>query len=202
VKVKEKPMSQSRIPKLVRRIHDRFLKVEEWQVPGVPHTNEIVRATDSVTVLLRDIERDRVLLVKQRRVAMCTDENPEGWLTELVAGRFDVDLGPIDLVIKEAQEEAGVTLKREDVRLLNQGEPLALSAGILTERAYLAYATFVPDQLSGDDTDTFGVQTEGEAITRVWMSTNAFLLLYTPEDLRVFALQQYLLAQTSSRSNT
>lgn len=181
---------KTKTPRLLRVIFDGFAKLEEWIVGG-PHTHLILRATDSVAILLYDETNERFLLVRQKRVSMIRKGNPKGFITEAIAGRFDVKLGPKALAIKEALEEAGATLTEHEVELLNNGKPMALSAGILTERSYLAFAIIKPEKLIGDDHDTFGVPEEGEAISRVWIprkDINAF----EAEDVRVLALIQHL----------
>lgn len=175
-------------------LHKGFFTLESHAREGTPHRMLVLRATDSVAGLLYDRTNDRVLLVRQRREAMERSDNPDGFITELVAGRFDVKLGPKALLVKEAKEEAGVTLVEDDVRLLNGGKPMALSAGVLTERCYLAFAEITTDAVELDER-TFGLAEEGEAIGRVWMDAQAFvdgLESGAHECLRTFALALYL----------
>lgn len=181
------------IPKsrLLRVIYDGFAKLEEWFVGG-PHTHLVLRCTDSVAIMLHDVVNRRFLLVQQSRVAMIREDNPDGLITEAVAGRFDVKLGPKGLAIKEAKEEAGVIITENDVELLNDGKPMALSAGITTERSWLAYAAITPRQLTGNETDVFGVPEEGERIKRLWISEDDFST-FVSEDIRVLALVQHMI---------
>lgn len=122
---------------------------------------------------------------------MVRKDNPDGYITEAIAGRFDVSLGPVALAVKEAFEEAGAIIQESQVELLNQGEPMALSAGITTERSWLAYAAISPHQLTGSDNDTFGLEVEGERITRMWISEND-LDTFVAEDIRVLTLVQHV----------
>ncbi len=170
-------------------VFDGFLKLEKWNQDGVKFPLLVVRTSDSVSGLLWDRTQDQVLLVRQNRVAMKTDENPTGSLVELVAGRFDVNLGPKALFVKEAKEEAGANITEEDVDILNTGASLALSPGVLTERAYLAFVEIRAEHL--DDGESYGVAADGESTNRVWMPVAEFLAA-THQDLRVFTLAREL----------
>lgn len=174
---------------LTRLVFNGFLKVEEWAGIGIKFPLIVVRTTDSCSGLLWDRTKDCVLLVRQKRVAMVSDSNPDGELVELVAGRFDVNLGPKALFVKEAKEEAGANLSEDDVEILNHGEPLALSPGVLTERAYLAFVEIREEHL--DEGDAFGAEAEGEQTNRVWMPVQEFLAT-RHQDLRVFTLAREL----------
>lgn len=180
-----------RKPYLLKILFDGFAKLESWWVDG-PHPHLVLRSSDSVAILLHDVVNHRFLLVKQSRVAMIREDNPDGLITELIAGRFDVNLTPIELAIKESFEEAGAKILASQVELLNHGQPMALSAGISTERSWIAYAAITPDQLSGTDEAMFGLEEEGERIQRVWISESD-LDTFVAEDVRVLALVQHML---------
>lgn len=172
------------------RLHDGFCQLEAVYTDQSDAPFEVLRTTDSVSVLLYDRLNDRVLLAKQSRVAMVRDDNPDGLIEEVVAGRFDLAIGARGLVVKEALEEVGVTLTEDEVFLLNDGLPMALSAGVLTERGYLAYAEIRPEQIETEER-VFGVD-EHENITRVWVPVSE-LATRQYEDVRVFALVQWFL---------
>jgi ADP-ribose pyrophosphatase len=111
---------------------------------------------DAVTVLPYDPARDRVLLIEQFRVGphLRGDANP--WQLEAIAGRIDPGETPETTAIREAQEEAGITISR----LL----PIAgyyPTPGAVTEFLY-SYLALVdlPDSAIG----TFGLATESEDI--------------------------------------
>jgi 8-oxo-dGTP pyrophosphatase MutT (NUDIX family) len=174
-----------------------FVTVEHWTDNVVHFPLVVVRASDSIAGLLYDRVNDRVLLVRQCRAAMVRDNNPTGQIVELVAGRFDVNLDPRSLLVKEAWEEAGVTIKVDDVVLLNGGQPLALSTGVLTERSYLAFAEIRSEQMVPGE--VFGAPEEGEMITRFWMPAEDFISA-NHEDLRVWALAQFLAKHRTKRS--
>ena len=175
----------------MRMLFDGFAKLELWWMSS-KHSHLVLRSTDSVAILLHDVVNHRFLLVRQQRAAMIREDNPDGFIVELIAGRFDVNLGPIALAIKEAFEEAKVKIDASQVELLNFGKPMALSAGILTERCWLAYAAITPDQIFGNDTEVFGVVEEDERITRLWISEDE-LNTFVAEDVRVLTLVQHMM---------
>lgn len=179
------------------RVYDGFFKIDVVDTPA--GTREFLVETDAVNILLYDPVGDAVLLVRQPRAAMITEENSEGLITETVAGRFDVKLGPRGLAAKEAGEEAGVHLREEDIILLNDGKPLAISAGATIGRVYLAYAKIPPGAYEVAER-IFGADGEGESITRLWIPTKA-LSDYPCEDLRVFTLIQWFLRTQHVRRN-
>ncbi len=174
----------------IRTVYDNgFYRVELVQTRDGQRTRIV--CADSVSVLIYNRTRDAVLLVRQPRVCAIRADNPEGLLTEVVAGRFDVKLGPKALALKEAREEAGVNVLEDQVELLNSGEPMYLSAGIITERVYLAYLK-VDDSMVEQNERVFGEACEGERISRVWVPVEE-LPSYVCEDVRVFTLIQWFL---------
>ena len=178
-------------------VYDGFLKVYVVDTPQGPR--EVVCATDSISILLYNPDERYLLLVRQPRAPMMSDINPEGNLIELVAGRFDVALGAKALAVKEAEEEVGAVINESDVTLLNNGKPLALSPGVLTERAYLAMAKI--DVPFGEATErVFGNSNEGEETQRIFMKFDEvtdYLNSGKCEDLRVFTMLSMVLLTAS-----
>jgi 8-oxo-dGTP pyrophosphatase MutT (NUDIX family) len=167
-------------------VHDGFFKVK---VVSTEHGNrEFVVTSDSVCMLIFVSDIKKILLVRQNREAMIRDDNPKGEITELTGGRFDVQLSVKALAVKEAYEEVGAKIEQGDVTLLNDGLPMAVSAGVLTERSYLAFIEITSDQIE-DQERIFGVD-PGENITRVWLSVEEFAK-YPCECVRVFALKNW-----------
>lgn len=159
-----------------------------YLVDGGSGARTVVQVSDSVAVLFYCPDVGKVLLVRQRREAAMGPSNPGGEVAELCAGRFDVALGPRALVVKEAAEEVGATIAEDDVVLLNDGQPVLLSAGVLTERSYLAFVQIGRASFELAERQ-FGVD-DGEAISRVWMDLQEFRHLVC-QDLRVFALREW-----------
>lgn len=101
------------------RCHDGFLQIERLQLRcrlfqggwSAPFTREVLRREPGVGVLLYDPRLDKVLLVEQFRVG-CLDDHDNGpWALELVAGLVEAGESPVDVAIREADEEAGLTLR-------------------------------------------------------------------------------------------
>lgn len=152
---------------------------------------EVLRSFNSVSILIYDVKRRRIILVRQPRAAMVTDENPEGLITETIAGRVDKEASIKQIIIDEAMEEAGFDLREDQIDLLNDGKPMAVSAGATNELCYLAFAEVDTEQIENEEKNR-GVETEGEAIQRVYVCLDD-LERYACEDVRVFALIQYLI---------
>ena len=173
------------------RVYNGFFKVDLVKTPR--GTQEVVRATDSITILFYNSSDKTVLLVREPRTSIITEENPQGLMTGNVAGRFDVDLSPRALAVKEAFEEAGITINESDVVLLDNGLPMAVNAGMIDEKCYLAFAIIETHNIETDER-IFGNPEEGESIERIWMTIEEFVK-YQPECLKVFTLQQWFLNQ-------
>lgn len=173
-------------------LHDGFFKfVMVTRSDG--RTREFLRTTDSAYLLVYDVDNKNILLVRQPREAMIAVGNPEGLIDECIGGRFDVNLSPRELMAKEAKEEFGLTIDPETIELLNNGQPMAVSAGAVTEKAYLGIAQVFGHQVDMTTIKSYwGNETEGERITRIFVSRKN-LEEYVCEDVRVFALIQYLL---------
>ena len=178
-------------------LYKGFFTVEIVDTPQ--GSREVIRATNSVSILFYNLSNQTVLLIREPRTAMITKQNPQGLTIGNVAGRFDVDLSPRALAVKEAWEEAGITIKEEDIIMLNDSQPMAVNAGMTDEKCYLAFATIGWDNYEPDE-KLFGNTEEGEKIERVWMSIEKFKK-YQPECLKVFALQQWFLKTSYCQEN-
>lgn len=150
---------------------------------------QFLKTMNSVNVLVYVRDLDRFVLVRQPRESQIGVDNPTGQVTETIAGRFDRRLTPQDLIIQESQEEAGITLRPEDIEWVNHGQPMTLSAGALSERAYLAYAVIDSSQL-GLEQDSYSAPGEDERIERLLIKPDE-LARHGCEDIRVFALLQF-----------
>jgi len=152
----------------------------------------IVRSSDAVAVLIL-IKNRGILLIEQCRPALISNENPNGILIEAVAGRFDVTLSPIELIKKEVEEEVGGIIRDNQILFLNDGIPLAVSAGINTEKIYLAYAEIEESQIEQTER-IFGHAEEGEKIKRLFISIDEFKKMKF-NDMKTFALSQWFLRE-------
>lgn len=150
----------------------------------------VVQTTDSVAFLVYIKYLNEVILVRQNRPATIDPENnPDGELMEVPAGRFDARLTVTELIAKEASEEIGATIRPEQVVLINEGDPMFLSPGIITEKQTLACVFIDPDQIT-DSERTFGVAEEGEKITRIRMPLDKFVFM-RHRDMKTFALAMW-----------
>ncbi len=185
-----------RIRRRLKVLRDRMFSRDGWRVVyqgflrvAKQDRIEVVHATNSVGILFWIRETDEIVLTRQPRKAMIVVGNPEGLFLEVPAGRFDVKLGVVGLVVKEGHEEVGATFDECDVVILNDGEPLALSPGVLTERMYLTVVELRQDQLEAGDR-IFGNPGEGERITRLRVSADEFINMIH-EDMKTWALAQW-----------
>lgn len=112
-----------------------FFKIDEYQLRhklyngGFSKTlsREIFDRGDAVVVMPYDPQSDSVVLVTQFRTgALNVAQNPEQkaeqspWLIELIAGMFNADENPVEVAIREAQEEANLELLAENITPIMQ----------------------------------------------------------------------------------
>jgi len=176
------------------RVYDGFVKVDKVETSAGPR--EVVVATDSVAFLVYNRDRDEVLLASQDRVPMMEPNNPQGTLLEVGAGRFDLEIGVRGLVVKELKEELGVTATQDEVHVLNDEIPLALSPGVITERQYLAYVEITTDRIDPSD-QLYGNHEEGEAITRHFIPVSELSKIQI-HDMKTWALLQWFRARNGA----
>jgi len=173
------------------RIYDGFVKVDKVQTAA--GLREVVLATNSVAFLVYNTDKNEVLLVTQDRAPMMDAHNPRGTILEVGAGRFDNKIGVRGLVVKELKEELGVTATEDEILVLNDEIPLALSPGVLTERQYLAYVEVTSDRI--DPTiKLYGEPKEGESIVRRFIPVIE-LSRIPIHDLKTWALLQWFRAR-------
>ncbi len=153
------------------------------------HIREVLEARDSVAALVYVADRDEVLLVEQTRVPAHSATNPHGQIVELVAGRIDKSLSLDEILLEELIEELGVTATADNIQWMNQREPVTLSAGTITEKAYVAYVEVNSSQVDSEDR-IYGLAEANERITRRWISREDFLTMVC-SDLRVLYMQAW-----------
>lgn len=114
--------------------------------------------SDAVTVLPYDPVRDVVMLVEQFRYGPWLRGAQNPWSLEPIAGRVDPGERPIDAALREAQEEARVTLAPERLFPVANCYP---SPGAITEFLYQFVALCdLPDDSEG----VAGLESEAEDI--------------------------------------
>ncbi len=100
---------------------------------------ELFQRGDAAGVLLVDPDTSQVVLVEQFRVGAIAAEDP--WLLDIVAGGIEAGSNPVQTVVKEAKEEAGL-----DVSALWPIMNYYPSPGACSERIFLFYATVDANQ--------------------------------------------------------
>ena len=150
---------------------------------------------DASLVLPYDPIRDRVLLVEQMRMGPLGRGDPEIWHLEPVAGRIDPGETPEHAALREAQEEAGLDLRRLEVVAKGYASP-----GDSTTYFHIFVGlTDLPDDANGiggleaeaEDIrsrlvsfDEFMAMAEGQAIANTPLALLAYWLAYHRSRLR------------------
>ena len=162
-----------------------FFKIEEYQFQhklfqgGYSKVlqREIFERGDAVVLMPYDVKNDNVIFVTQFRAgALHREQSP--WLIEFIAGMFNDNEDPIDVAIREAKEEANLTITKESITPIMQ---YLSSPGGTTENIhlYLGLVNSLNEQgkaLSG----CYGLPEEGEDIlVSVLSREQAMNLLYT-----------------------
>lgn len=75
------------------------------------HTREIYNSGDGAAALLYNPEEQKILLIRQFRLAAFVNGHPDGFMYECCAGMLD-DLDPEAAIIKEIEEETGYRVPR------------------------------------------------------------------------------------------
>ena len=144
----------------------------------------------SVLVCLIDKETKEkyILLVKQRRI--CNG----GYIYELVAGMVDGTDNPLDVAIRETEEESGVKVDKRQMHLLNK-EPYFCSTGTSDEALYFYYCELEMNKAEIDrhHDQMMGVEHEHERIythiatiaeaKKLVANTNGLLNIYLYEEV-------------------
>ena len=150
-------------------LYEKFFRVDEYLLKypryngtmSRPISREVMERGNSAGVLLYDPDRDRLVFVEQFRVGVFT-AGAYPWVLECAAGIIDEGETPRQVVIREAKEEAGVTV--------TDLEPIAdyfASPGGISERLYVFCGRVNVDHLP----KYAGLENEGEDIRVVVLSS-------------------------------
>lgn len=121
---------------------------------STPIERELLERGHAAAVLPYDAELDSVLLIEQFRAGAMNDDNGP-WLTEFIAGMVEEGESGEDVIRRESEEEAGITL--QDVHYLTTYYP---TPGGCSETIALYWASADLSKAGGN----FGLETEGEDI--------------------------------------
>ena len=166
-------MNQAKIVNEQTVVDLAYMHVTEGTIQ-MPHEHDAVTYTrlkldrvDAAVVLIRNTERNTVVLVKQFRYAAAAKTS--GLFVELVAGKLDGDEAPVTAAIRESQEECGYRIQPENIRHLAS---FFVSPGYTSERFHLFDATVTnADKLNAGG----GLESENEFIEVVEIDRDRFL---------------------------
>lgn len=139
-----------------------FFRIERWQLRhkcfaggwSEPMVREIFERGQAVVVLPYNAQTDELVLVEQFRVGAVT-HGRSPWLLEAIAGMIDPGQSAEATAIREAEEEAGLTLNELWPMLSYFSSP-----GGSTEKISLYLGRLTEPVVSG----LFGLETEHEDI--------------------------------------
>lgn len=161
------------------RPYSKFFAVQDYVLShrtfGGGWSNPVHRtafvSADAVTVLPYDPVLDKVVLIEQFRIGAYARGDRRPWLLEVVAGRCDSGQTPEAVVRREAEEEAGLTLR--------ELEPIAqyyVSPGAYNE--YI-YSYIGRADLSGYREGVHGLGSENEDIATHLLDVDQLMPLVT-----------------------
>ena len=154
-----------------------FFKMDEYQISHKLFnggeskilSREVFERGHAVVLIPYDVKNDKVVLLEQfRSGAMGYGDTP--WLLEFVAGMFGQDESPIEVAIREAKEEADLTLNQNQLDKVMEYFP---SPGGTSEVIHLYVANIDSENVCG----VHGLESEGEDILLHVMTREQALLL-------------------------
>jgi len=161
-----------------KNCYQGFFKMDEYQLSHRLYeggesevlSREVFERGHAVVLIPYDAQNDRVVLLEQFRVgAIGHGDSP--WLLEFVAGMFGKDESPIDVAIREAKEEADLTITEAQIDKVME---YFSSPGGMSEVIHL----YVANITSGNVEGVHGLACEGEDILlHVMPREQAFSLL-------------------------
>jgi UDP-sugar diphosphatase len=100
----------------------KFIKTgfATYKQNGIEKSWEVVKAHDSVAVLIYHKERDSFVLVQQFRPAVYMGNMQNGITVELCAGIVDKELSLAEIAIEEIEEECGYAVPLNSIERITQ----------------------------------------------------------------------------------
>ncbi len=189
------------------RVYDGFFQMEKYilkhklfsEKQSQEFTREIFERGDAVVVMAYDIKQDSLILIEQFRPgALRGDDSP--WLLEFIAGMFDNNESPEEVAIREAKEEANITLTIDDLTPIME---YLSSPGGMSERIHLYLANFDSTQVNNGA--LYGLAEEQEDILLHLVSRTQALELLAQGKITnaatIIGLQWLAINYQSLRSN-
>jgi nudix-type nucleoside diphosphatase (YffH/AdpP family) len=144
-------------------VYQDFLKIEEAQLAHtdskgneVTFSRQRLKREDASIALIYNKETDKVILTRQFRYAIADRDGAP--VIEIMAGKISSDEDPLEGAIREAEEECGYKIPKNNIRFINS---FFASPGYTTEKFYLYYAEVTnADKVS----DGGGLEEENEYI--------------------------------------
>ena len=138
----------------------KFLKpyLAKFKLNGIPKRWELVKASDSVAILIYNKSSDSFILVKQFRPAVYFNQG-DGVTIELCAGILDKDLTIEEIAAEEIFEETGFRVLPQELQPITS---FYTAVGFAGSRQYLFYVEVEESQREGK-----GGGVEGEEIIEV-----------------------------------
>jgi len=156
------------IKKREKRIFNAYTKIDEatFELGGETFTREKVVRPAAVACLIKNVETNDVILVRQHRYAVEEHESED--ILEVVAGKIDDGETPREAIKREIFEEIGYEIDDS-----NLSQPIITypSIGYSTEKIYL-FAGFVVN--ANQKTEGGGLTSEHENINIVHMNIDSF----------------------------
>ncbi len=119
--------------------NSRFIRpaLVYYEQDGVKKSWEVVRAHDSVAILLYHTRKDAFILVRQFRPAVYM-QNGDGHTYELCAGIVDKDMPLVQIAKEEIWEECGYDVSSDDIEKVTS---FYTSVGFAGSKQTLFYAS-------------------------------------------------------------
>ena len=166
---------------LRRMTFDYQMKNGKW----VNQMREVYDRGDGAGILLYNKQKQTVILTKQFRMPTYMNDNGDGFLIEICAGRLDKD-NPEACIIRETEEEVGYRIK--EVKKIYEAYT---SPGVMTEKMFFFIGEYTDDMKVNDGG---GLESEHEDIEVMELSfKDALTMLNTGKinDVRTIILLQY-----------